>query len=125
MDDAGEPDSERVTFTGGSAGGIYISAERNNASNAVSRNSVLRYDPSQSGASLRATNEWNLTADLPVTGANLGAEAIAWILDRILVAKRFFDEKTGRTYVPTDYPDHGAGLFLPDWKRTVSCTRTR
>lgn len=109
----GEPDAEGVTFTsGGSTAGMYVAAERNNQNNSISRISVLRYDPSVAGATLRATNEWNLTSDLPVSGANLGAEAIAWIPDDVLVARTFFDEKANRTYNPADYADHGTGIFF-------------
>lgn len=112
-DGTGEPDAEGITLAaGGSSGGIYISAERNNSNNGVSRNSVLRYDPSQAGTTLKATNEWNLTSDLPVTGANLGAEDITWIPDTILVAKGFVDESKNKAYVPADYPNHGTGIFF-------------
>lgn len=112
-DGTGEPDSEGITFTsGGSLAGIYVSAERNNQINTVSRNSVLRFDPTQAGTTLKATNEWNLTADLPVTGPNLGAEAIAWIPDSVLVARKFYDEKAAKTYNPADYADHGNGIFF-------------
>jgi hypothetical protein len=44
----------------------------------------------QPGSELVATHEWNLAADLPVVGANLGLEAITWIPDTILVASSFF-----------------------------------
>jgi hypothetical protein len=109
----GEPDAEGVTFAaGGSAGGMYVSAERDNSNNAVSRNSVLRYDASAGGTSLIATNEWNLTADLPVTGANLGAEAVTWLPDTFLVARGFFDETAGHAYNPLEYANHGSGLFF-------------
>jgi hypothetical protein len=112
-DGTGDPDAEGVTFAGtGSAGGLYVSTERNNSANSVSRNSILRFDPSAAGASLTATNEWNLTADLPTTGANLGMEAITWIPDSFLVSKNFFDENKNRTYNPADYASHGAGLFF-------------
>jgi hypothetical protein len=112
-DGQGEPDSEGVTYgPGGSAGGIYISAERNNSANGTSRNSVLRFDASQSGASLTATNEWNLTSDLPAVGANLGIEAITWIPDTILLARGFYDEGAGHAYNPSEYGNHGTGLFF-------------
>jgi hypothetical protein len=112
-DGTGEPDAEGIGFAaGGSAGGLYVSTERNNSNNAVSRNSVLRFDPSQSGTTLKATNEWNLTSDLPVTGANLGAEDITWIPDTILVAKGFIDESKNKAYAPADYPNHGTGIFF-------------
>jgi hypothetical protein len=112
-DGTGELDAEGITFAaGGSANGIYVSSERNNSNNSVSRNSVLRFDVSGTATTLTATNEWNLTADLPVTGANLGLEAIAWIPDSVLVAKKFFDQKANKTYVPADYPNHGTGIFF-------------
>lgn len=112
-DGTGDVDAEGIAFAGGgSAGGMYIAAERNNSVSAVSRNSVLRYDISGGAATLTATHEWNLTADLPVTGANLGLEAISWIPDTALVAQQFFDESKGRAYVPADYPNHGTGLFF-------------
>ncbi len=112
-DGTGDVDAEGIAFAGGgSAGGMYIAAERNNAASAVSRNSILRYDVSGATTTLTATHEWNLTADLPVTGANLGLEAITWIPDTALVAQQFFDESKGRAYAPADYPGHGTGLFF-------------
>lgn len=111
-DGTGEPDTEDITFTTGSAAGIYTIAERNNSANSVSRNSILRFDPSGSSTSLTATNEWNLTADLPVTGANLGIEAVTWIPDAFLVSKGFVDESTGLAYNPSRYANHGTGLFF-------------
>jgi hypothetical protein len=111
-DGTGDPDGEGIAFAAASADGIYVSAERNNSNSGVSRNSILLFDPSQSGTTLTATHEWDLTADLPVTGANLGAEAITWIPDTYLVSKSFYDEKAGHAYVPSDYPNHGTGLFF-------------
>lgn len=112
-DGTGEPDAEGVTFAGtSSANGIFVSAERNNLANSVSRLSVLRYDPATSGASLSATMEWNLTADLPPVGANLGLEGITWIPDSYLVGKSFFDERGLHTYNPAEYANHGTGLFF-------------
>jgi hypothetical protein len=109
----GEPDAEDVTFGGtASAGGLYVVAERDNSSNGISRNSILRYDPAGTGTTLTATNEWNLTSDLPVTGANLGVEGITWIPDAFLVSKGFFDEAANRAYNPADYANHGTGLFF-------------
>jgi hypothetical protein len=108
----GGPDSEGVTFAGTSANGIYVSIERDNNNNSFSRNSVLRFDPSAPGTTLNATHDWNLTADLPATGANLGAEAIAWIPDTFLTASKFFDNAKGHLYNPAEYPNHGDGLFF-------------
>ncbi|MBB4635224.1 lamin tail domain-containing protein [Longimicrobium terrae] len=112
-DGLGNPDAEGVTFAGGgSAGGIYVATERNNDASTISRNVVLRFDPAQAGTTLRATHAWDLTADLPVVGANLGIEAVSWIPDADLVARGFFDEAKGRAYAPADYADHGTGIFF-------------
>ena len=109
----GEPDAEGITMGGlTSAAGLFVGAERNNSANSVSRNSILRFDATAPGATLTATNEWNLTADLPATGANLGVEAVTWIPDTYLTSASFFDEHTGATYTPATYPNHGDGLFL-------------
>jgi uncharacterized protein (TIGR03437 family) len=112
-DGTGDPDAEGVTFAGpASSGGMYISTERNNGANTLSRNSILRFDPATPGATLTATHEWNLTADLPVVGANLGIEGITWIPDTFLVSKGFFDEGKGHVYNPAEYANHGSGLFF-------------
>ena len=76
-DGTGEPDSEGVTRSEYDSPFVYVATERNNLANTVSRLSVLRFDTSAAGTSLVATNEWNLTGDLPVVGANLGLEGIA------------------------------------------------
>src|SRR5262249_53486358 len=50
-DGAGDPDAEGITFTSdGPSAGIYVSTERNNSANTVSRNSILRFDVSASAA---------------------------------------------------------------------------
>ena len=109
----GNPDAEGVTYAGsGSSGGIYVSTERNNDANSISRNSILRFDPAAAGATLVATHEWNLAADLPVVGANLGMEAITWIPDSFLVSRGFVDQTKALVYNPADYPNHGTGLFF-------------
>ena len=112
-DGTGDPDAEGVTFAGaGSAGGMYVSTERNNSVSGTSRNSILRFDPSGAGASLTATNEWNLTSDLPATGANLGAEGVTWVPDAFLTSHGFFDETKGHVYNPAEYANHAGGLFF-------------
>ena len=112
-DGTGEPDSEGVTFAGSSStNGIFVSAERNNLANSISRLSVLRYDPAVSGTTLSATMEWNLTADLPPVGANLGLEGITWVPDSYLTANNFFDEHGLHPYSPAEYANHGTGLFF-------------
>lgn len=112
-DGMGEPDAEGITIVAGASGsGVYVAAERNNSANSVSRNSILRFDATAAGSTLTATHEWNLTADLPAVGANLGIEAITWIPDSMLVANGFFDESKGRAYAPADYASHGSGIFF-------------
>ena len=112
-DGLGEPDAEGITIVAGaSSGGVYVASERNNSANSVSRNSILRFDASAAGSTLTATHEWNLTADLPAVGANLGIEAITWIPDSMLVANGFYDESKARAYVPADYASHGTGIFF-------------
>src|SRR4051794_692615 len=111
-DGVGRPDSEGVTLTdAGSAGGVFVSSERNTSSPA-SRPGVLRYDVSGAGTTLTATQEWNLTPDLPPVGPNLGAESVEWVPDSYLVSAGFIDETTGKPYVPANYPHHGTGLFF-------------
>ena len=109
-DGTGDVDAEGVVVRGSWA---YVSAERNNAVSGISRNSILRFNVgTASGATVTATREWNITADLPVVGANLGAEGIAFVPNAYLVANGFYDDSKGRTYVPADYPNSEGGLFL-------------
>jgi hypothetical protein len=109
----GDVDAEGVTLTsGGAAAGVYVSSERDNSANGTSRLSVLRYDVTAAATSLNATREWNLTADLPVVGANLGLEAIAWVPDAFLVQQGLLDETTNAAYDPSRYAAHGSGLFF-------------
>jgi hypothetical protein len=108
-DGAGDVDAEGVVAVGGD---LYVASERNNAASSVSRNAILRYDAGAAGTSLTALNEWNLTGDLPVVGANLGLEAIALVPDSYLTAQGFVDQTTGLPYVPGNYPNHGSGLFF-------------
>ena len=108
----GAPDAEGVTFTdAGSAAGIFVSSERDGSSN-TSRPEILRYDPNVAGGGLEANASWNLTADLPKVGANLGPEAITWVPDSYLTTRGLTDESTGTAYTPSSYPNHGNGLFL-------------
>jgi hypothetical protein len=105
----GDVDAEGITRVGAA---VYISSERNNANNSVSRNSILRFDPTVAATELTATIEWDLTADLPPNGANLGLEGITFLPDAYLVAAGFRDEATNAPYVPGTYADHNGGLFL-------------
>ena len=114
----GTPDAEGVTFAATSAAGVYVCAERDTDDGAVSRLSVLRYDVAAAGATLTASHEWNLTALLPGVDANAGLEAVTWAPDSLLTARHFYDESKARTYVPSDYGDHGAGLFFVGVEQT-------
>jgi hypothetical protein len=109
---AGNPDTEGVTKTAWDSPFVYASIERNNDQSTVSRLGILRFDTSAAGPTLTATHEWNLTADLPVVGANLGLEAITWVPDEFLVASSFYDENAAGAYDPSAYPDHAGGLFF-------------
>ena len=111
-DGTGAPDSEGVTKAEADSPAVYVSTERDNDANTLSRLSVLRFDTTALGPALTATHEWNLTSDLPVSGANLGLEAITWIPDTFLVGAGFLDESTSQAYDPARYPDHGTGIFL-------------
>ena len=118
-DGTGDPDAEGVTLVGGDpANGIFVSTERNNSVSGTSRPAVLRFDVSSPATTLVATRDWNLTADLPGLGANLGAEAVQWISDDFLVAKGLRDEPTGAAYNPATYADHGTGLFFVGVEQT-------
>jgi hypothetical protein len=108
----GGPDSEGVTKAEWDAPAVYVATERDNSANAVSRLAILRFDTSAVGSTLAATHEWNLTADLPAVGPNLGLEAITWIPDSHLVAAGFRDESRSSSYDPALYPDHGNGVFF-------------
>jgi hypothetical protein len=118
-------DAEGVALTdAGSAGGVFVSTERDNDVSGTSRPSVIRYDVSSTGTALSADREWNLAADLatdvPTIGANAGLEGITWIPDADLVASGFVDESTGALYDPADYPGHGGGLFFVGLEATGS-----
>ncbi|KRB77014.1 hypothetical protein ASE01_09630 [Nocardioides sp. Root190] len=106
-DGTGSPDSEGITF--GPDGAVYLATERNNEVSGVSKNAVLRYEPE---TSMNATDEWSLNAILPSLGANLGLEGITWIPDGHLTSGGLVDQSTSQAYDPTDYPDHGTGLYV-------------
>jgi hypothetical protein len=110
---AGAPDAEGLTLTdAGAAGGVFVSSERNNANNTVSRISVLRYDVSGAGTTLTATRQWNLTPDLPAFEPDAGVESVEWVPDSYLVESGFVDQATGLRYDPATYPGHGTGVFF-------------
>jgi len=110
----GNPDAEGVTLTdAGAAGGVYVATERNDdgPNSGTSRPAVLRFAPTGAGGSLTATNDWNLSGDLPGLDANAGLEAVAWVPDSYLTAKGF-KTLAATAYNPADYPNHGNGLFF-------------
>jgi hypothetical protein len=108
---SGAPDAEGVTKAELTSAAIYVSIERDG--DGANRFSVLRYDTSATGTTLKATNEWNLTSDLPkVSKTNLGLEGITWVPDSYLTANGFVDANTKLPYDPANYPSHGAGLFF-------------
>mgnify|MGYP001545947500 CR=1 FL=1 len=109
---SGAPDSEGVTKADWAGSSVYVATERDNNNNSVSRLSILRFDSSGSATELTALNDWNVTADLPVVGPNLGLEAITFVPDAALVAGGFYDEATHATYSPANYPNHGGGIFF-------------
>ncbi|WP_341925337.1 lamin tail domain-containing protein [Nocardioides psychrotolerans] len=106
----GAPDTEGITI--GPDGFVYLASERNNAASGVSRMSILRYDPSAAGPTFAATNEWNLTSQIPAAGANLGLEGVAFVPDSFLTSNGFKDQSTGALYSPATYPQHGTGLYF-------------
>ena len=111
-----QPDAEGLTV--GPDGALYVTTERNNAANTIPLNSILRFDPTQPGTQLVATDQWNLTAEFPElhagnkTEANLGFEGVTFVPDSYLTANGFVDQSTGMTYKPSDYPLHGTGLYF-------------
>ena len=108
---SGAPDAEGVTMAEAGSPYVYVSTERDGSGS--NRFSVLRYDISSSATTLNATNEWNLTSDLPaVSSTNLGLEAITWVPDSFLTSQQFRDDNTGLPYDPANYPNHGSGLFM-------------
>lgn len=111
-DGTGEVDAEGVTRAELDSTAIYVASERDNAHGGVSRLSILRYDTAAAGSTLVATHEWNVTGDLPAVFYNAGFEALTWVPDEFLVAHGFFDEAAGHTYMPSQYPGHGTGLFF-------------
>jgi len=117
----GLPDSEGMTV--GPDGALYITTERDNADNDVPHDSILRFDPTQSGTTLTATDEWNLTSDLfaadDSADANLGFEGVTYVPDSYLTANGFIDDNTSTFYKPSTYPDKAtAGLFFAAVEKT-------
>ncbi len=81
----GAPDAEGVTVSPFETSAVYVAAERDNSVANVSRNSILRYDITGSGA-VTPTAEWRLDRVLPETSPNGGVEAVAWVPDIVAAA---------------------------------------
>ena len=118
-DGTGAPDTEGITI--GPDGFVYLASERNNAASGVSRMSILRYDPSATGTTITATNEWNLTSQIPAAGANLGLEGVAFVPDGYLTANGFKDQSTDATYNPATLPDTTAPACT-SWRSRTPAT---
>jgi len=118
----GLPDSEGMTV--GPDGALYITTERDNANNDVPLDTILRFDPSQSGTTLTATDEWDLTADLGFApsdsaDANLGFEGVTYVPDSYLTTNGFIDDNTHTFYKPSTYSKKvTAGLFFAAVEKT-------
>jgi len=115
--DASQPDDEGLTVGGN--GDLFVTSERDNQDNDVSKDEVLEYDPNAVGTTLAPVQQWNLTADFVPSviaadgdDANLGFEGVTYVPDSFLTAHGFHDQHLDKTYDPADYPDHGDGLFF-------------
>ena len=118
VDGRGTPDAEAVATVTGEDAVVYVGAERDNDRPNTSHNTILRYDTSGSGP-LRALQQWDLDRVLPSASANSGIEGLTWIPDDVFVSIAFRDA-TGKTYAPSEYPNHGGGLFVVGHEATAS-----
>jgi hypothetical protein len=105
----GAPDSEGISV--GTNGWLYVSTERDNNANTVSKLTVLQFDPSAAGSTLNPQREWNLTSALPpISDANKGLEAVVFIPDAELTALHFKNDD-GSAYNAGLYAQNGGGVF--------------
>jgi hypothetical protein len=140
----GEVDAEGVTAVGGQ---VFVTSERDNTNDLVSKIAVIQVDPTaithsghaagDADGDLLATHEWDLGQELgpldgntqanPETGldpnnpgdANLGLEGVAFVPDSYLVKAGFVDQSTGKAYDPADYPKHvEGGVFFAALEKT-------
>lgn len=108
----GSPDTEGVTKAATGSTSLYVASERDNENNTVSKLVILQFDGTGSASTINALRDWDLTSNLPATGANLGLEAIDWIPDAYLVSKGFIDESKNAAYDPASYANHEGGIFF-------------
>ncbi|MCE7552129.1 lamin tail domain-containing protein [Streptomyces thermodiastaticus] len=121
----GRPDSEGVTVGGN--GHIYVTSERDNADNAVPKDTIMEFDPAATGSTLTPVHQWDVTSQFPQldTGskddANLGFEGVGYVPDSWLTANGWIDPLTHAAYNPANYPLHGSGLFFAglEWDGTL------
>jgi hypothetical protein len=113
VDGTGNPDAEGITRAERS-NSIYVCTERNDdgTHSDTSRMSILRYSLDGNSTVLNAAQEWVLNSLLPSSPKNNGLEAITWVPDSYLVSMGFRDHLKGTSYNPSDYPNHGTGLFF-------------
>ena len=114
---ASQPDDEGLTVGGN--GDLFATSERDNTNSKVSKDEVLKYDPTASGTTLAPVHQWDLTSDfvpsvIAANGddANLGFEGVTYVPDSFLTAHGFHDQHLDKAYDPADYPRHGSGLFF-------------
>lgn len=108
---SGSVDSEGIAI--GPDGFVYLTSERDNEASGISKNAILRYDPSSpAGATITPTSQWDLNSFLPTVGSNLGLEGVTFVPDSFLTANGFKDQSTGVAYDPATYPLHGSGLYF-------------
>lgn len=117
-DDRTTPDAEGITLLPDPAGAryLYVVSERVNEDANVTRSSVLRFDTRATSDALTASQEWNLTSDLPKVGSNTGLEGLAYIPDSDL-APDLLDER-GQRYDPAAEGDHAGGVFFVGMEQT-------
>jgi hypothetical protein len=115
---SGAPDAEDLTWAEWSSSIVYVVSERDG--NGPSAPSVLAYDTAATGATLRAQQVWDLSADLRAIGldSNMGPEGLTWVPDSYLTGAGFVDQRSGAAYVPARYPNHGSGLFFVGIEQT-------
>ena len=125
-DGTGDPDSEGIAMVGDtSAGGIYVSTERNNDVGNVSRLSVLRYDPAAARhvadrderveSHRRSARPARTSASKPSRGSTTRTSR------RTTSSTKLPDTRTTPRTIPTTAP----GSSSSGWKAAASSTPTR